>query len=231
MKLIHSETHYLTISILQKQNKNILTCAVFRCQSRINHIKKSLNFSQTQKSPKSKVIESKDGVLKLAIFPLLILIALSCCAPTMGASTTAYLRSPTTTNFTLTNSFHGNVSSPTKKSSGLRTVLPKTRVPMRRKSRRTGHPNRKYQRSRSIKPKMRRRKTKGKERKRKRCKKKRKNSKKCKNNSKEKKNKESTKTDSTIRRMYSKSGNSFHLAVLQNGTVKGELSHIRSDYS
>merc|ERR1712096_237670 len=65
-------------------------------------------------------------------------------------------------------------------------------------------------------------------RKRKGCKK---NRKKCRKNNKKKSSTKGTNINSTIKRIYSRSGNSFHLAVLQNGTVKGEVSHKRSDYT
>ena len=235
MKSIHSES-IKTTSVLRKRNLKILNWAVFKCQNCANYTKQSLNFLQTNQICKSKFVQSKRRFLKFAVFPLIFLIALSCCAPTVGARTTAYLRSPTTANSTLETSFHENVSSPTKKLFGLRALPPRHRVPkiLRKRSKKTKYPPKRNQKIRSIKPrKMRRRKTKGKGRKQKRCKKKRKNCKKRKNKKKKKKNGSwgATKMDSTIRRMYSKLGNSFHLAVLQNGTVRGEPSHIRSDYS
>ena len=239
MKPILSEDHHMTTSMLQQRNLNVLTCAVFSCKMCTNQIKNSLHSYSTRKSPISKVVQTKSRFFKLAIFPLLFLFAFSCCAPTVGARTTASHRSPTTTNSTLTTSSHGNDSLSNENPSGFRTLLSSPpRVHRVKRSEKTEHDTKKYQKSRPRK--MRRHKTKGKKRrKRKGCKKKSKKCKKPKNNkNKRKKNKDKkessswggTDLDTTIRRMYSKSGNSFHLAVLQNGTVKGEPSHLRSDY-
>ena len=230
MKPILSEDHHMTTSMLQQRNLNVLTCAVFSCKMCTKQIKNSLNSYSTLKSPKSKVVQTKSRFFKFAVFPLLILIALSCYAPTVDARTTAYLDYPTATNSTLTTSFHGNESSPI----GIRPELPRRRVlkVTKRRDRRTRKSPKRYQRNRSMKPrKLQRRKSKGKRRNRKGCKKKNKKCKKRKNNNKKKNKKKNDFWGGTgIRRMYSKSGNSFHLAVLQNGTVKGEPSHLRSDY-
>jgi len=159
-------------SMLQ-QRSQVLTCAVFRCKNYTNQTKRSSNFLPTQ-----KLTESQNYFFKLIIFPLLVLIALSCSVPTVGARTTSSHRS-LTTNYTLTTGLHRNSLSPIGKSHGLRASFsPARRFPRlpRKRGRKSAHPNqRRHQRSKSMKKtprKVHRRKTKGKGRKRKGCKKK-----------------------------------------------------------
>ena len=192
-----------------------------------------LRFAELKKTAKKPPTQKfSKFFFKSAVLPLVVLIALSCCAK-VRAKPTASPRSPAT-DFNLTTGHHGNDVSP--KPPGLRaSLLPPRRAPRlprkRRRKTTTRSPRRRHQRSRPArKPqrKQRRRKAKGKRRKRKGCKK---NRKRCGRKDRKKSSTKRTKVDSTVKRIYSRSGNSFHLAVLQNGTVKGEASHKRSDYS
>ena len=190
--------------------------------------KASKNLPPTQKFPEFFV---KIRIFKSTVVPLFVLIALSCCTQ-VRARPPASLRSQET-SFNLTTGHHGNEVS--SKPLGLRAspLQPRrmARLPTKRRRRTFRAPKRRHHRSRSAKKpqrKQRRRKAKGKRRKRKGCKK---NKMRCNRNNRKKSSKKRTKVDSTVKRVYSRSGNSFHLAVLQNGTVKGEASHKRSDYS
>ena len=218
--------------MLQMETFKFLTYTFFRCQK---CVKISSKFIPKQKSHKL-FFQSNAHLFQLAIIWFFFLIALSCFVPTVGAKTTTPVHSLATTNST---SINENQSLSNDKPSGLQT-LPQLRVQrvLRRKKRKSVNKLRRHKKRKSMKPrKVRKRKTKGKRRKRckkKRCKNRRKN-KKNQKHKKQNKNKISSSTlgdvGSKIRRIYSKSGNSFHLAVLQNGTVRGEASHKQSDFS
>ena len=219
--------------MLQIGKSKLLTCAFSRYQKCPKCVKSSLGFIPKQKSHKP-LFQFNNNLFQLATIWLLFLIAFSCCAPTVGARTS--LRSLETTNSSLATSNHGNHSLSNEKPLGLQ-ALPQRRVTrvIKRKRRKSVNQPRRHKKRKSLKPrKVRKRKTKGNKRKRckkKRCKSRRKNKKKKKNKKQNKVSPSLGDVGSKIRRIYSKSGNSFHLAVLQNGTVRGEASHEQSDYS
>ena len=224
--------------MLQQKKLKELIHANFKCLTKNNQLTRFL----TRKSLKYAV-QSKLRYLEVYISLFLFLVVFSYFLPTGSAKSIASNSFLTTTNLTLTDSLHENNS--VGKLSELKSVHPRQRVPraLQNKNKKARNRAKNKNKTKTTKPsKAKRRKSKGKGKKQKRCKKKSKSCKKHKKKKNKKKNhkqKDKKKKDSSslgdlgskINRIYSKSGNSFHLAVLQNGTVKGEPSHEESDSS
>lgn len=230
MTSVDSKSSCLSTMVHQQSTK-LLTCANLRCQKCANYVQHSSNDS-TNKISHKPVLHSKSYFFRLAAFLFLLYIVLLCCAPTVSARTTTTLRSLATTNSTLATDVHGNRSLPTRTKSRLR-ASPKQRPPKKLRKRRKKNYPRRNQKSRSVKPKKVNRTKKGRGRKRKKNKRKNRKNKRKNNKNSEKESSiwGDAYVDTKISRIYSRSGNSFHLAVLQNGTVKGEKSDKKSDYS
>ena len=225
--------------MLQQQKLKVPTCANFRCRTKNNQLKRFLT-----RTSQKHAVQLKLRHLEVYICLLFFLIVFFCCTSTANAKSTASTKHLTTTNSTLTAGVRENNSLLIGKLSELKSIQPRQRVPraLQNNDKKAGRPAKKKNKTKSTKPsKAKRRKPKGKGKKRKKCKKKNKSCKKHKKKKNKKKNRKQKdkKKDSsslgdlgsTTNRIYSKSGNSFHLAVLQNGTVKGEPSHKESDSS